>query len=216
MAFVKHRLLLPGVEGPQLFATIFRKNFWRGPDSRSGRGSGFVQTEKIRETLPALVKELGVRSLLDLPCGDFYWMSNVALELDTYIGADIVEELIMTNTQAFGDDKRTFIVRDVTKDTLPNVDLILCRDCFVHLSFEDIQQAISRINNSGARYLLTTTFVDRATNRNIRTGQWRPLNLEKPPFSFGTPLRLINEGCTEKDKDGTYADKSLGLWRLPL
>ncbi|MBE3065278.1 MAG: class I SAM-dependent methyltransferase, partial [Spirochaetes bacterium] len=176
---MKHRMHLGDAEGPQVFATIFRRNFWSGSHSRSGPGSDLAQTKSVRETLPRLLNELRVRSLLDLPCGDFYWMSRVDLDIDKYIGADIVEELIGANT-------RTFIVSDVTKDALPTVDAIMCRDCLVHLSFEDIQRAISNISRSGAAYLLTTTFVDRATNSNIRTGQWRPINLEKPPFSLNT------------------------------
>jgi SAM-dependent methyltransferase len=214
MSLVKHRMLLGEAEGPQVFATIFRRNFWRGSYSRSGAGSDLVQTKIIRETLPRLLEELGVRSLLDLPCGDFYWMSKVDLNIDKYIGADIVEELIGINTRTFGSEKRTFIVSDVTNDALPTVDAIICRDCLVHLSFEDIQRAFSNINRSGAAYLLTTTFVGRAKNTNIRTGQWRPVNLAKPPFNLPIPLRVINEDCTEDD--GAYADKSLGLWRLPV
>jgi hypothetical protein len=141
-------------------------------------------------------------------------MKEVDLGEVEYIGADIVEDLIAVNTQAFGDAKRRFVVRDVTKTELPTVDLILCRDCLVHLSVEDIRKALFHINESGATYLLTTTFVDRQSNPRIRTGEWRPINLERPPFCLPPPLRVINEGCTEGD--GRYADKCLALWRLPV
>ena len=43
------------------------------------------------------------------------------------------------------------------------------------------------------------------------TGDWRPLNLERPPFNLPAPALLLNEGCTEGGD--TFADKSLGLWR---
>jgi hypothetical protein len=214
MALAKHRLRFAWREGPELFAMIFERHFWDGSASRSGSGSDLTQTKRIREVLPILVEELGVRSVLDVPCGDFYWMSRTDLRVEKYIGADVVKELIAANSQAFRDDRRTFIVMDVTKDALPKVDLILCRDCFVHLSYEDIRHAIGNINKCGARYFLTTTFVDRETNTNTRAGAWRPINLEKPPFSLKAPIRVINEGCTEGD--GAYADKSLALWRLPL
>ena len=41
-----------------------------------------------------LLSRRRVRSILDAPCGDFYWMKEVALCDIDYIGADIVEEII--------------------------------------------------------------------------------------------------------------------------
>jgi hypothetical protein len=36
-----------------------------------------------------------VKSLLDIPCGDFHWMRRVNLQGLSYVGADIVRELIV-------------------------------------------------------------------------------------------------------------------------
>jgi hypothetical protein len=216
LGLVKHRLRLGGGEGPQVFATIFEKNFWRGSNSRSGRGSDLTQTKTIRETLPRLVQEFGVRSMLDLPCGDFHWLSNVELKLDKYIGGDIVERLVAANMDTYGNAARTFFVCDIRSDALPKVDLVMSRDCLVHLSFDDIHRALRNINRSGAKYLLTTTFVERQKNVDIRTGEWRTLNLQAAPFNLAPPIKFINEQCTESDKDGVYSDKCLGLWSLPL
>ena len=92
-------------------------------------------------------------------------------------------------------------------------DLIFSRDCLVHLNFEQARQALRNFQRSGAKYLLITTFPGSKTNAELAPGEvWRPLNLERPPFSLPLPLQLINEACTEND--GAYADKSLGLWRL--
>jgi hypothetical protein len=43
-------------------------------------------------------------------------------------------------------------------------------------------------------------------------GDWRPLNFQRPPFTFPAPLEFINEACTEWN--GDYADKSLALWQI--
>jgi len=48
------------------------------------------------------------------------------------------------------------------------------------------------------------------TNLGIVTGDWRPIDLTKPPFDLPQPVELLNEGCTEQG--GAFADKSLGLW----
>jgi len=97
------------------------------------------------------------------------------------------------------------------EDHLPSADLILCRDCLVHLSYDDIRNALKNICSSNIRYLLTTTFPNRE-NRDIETGQWRPLNLEAHPFFLPKPIAVINENCSESK--GAYSDKSLALWDL--
>ena len=72
--------------------------------------------------------------------------------------------------------------------------------------------SVVNIKKSGITYLLTTTFTQCHENVDIVTGDWRIINLEKPPFNFPPPVRIINEKCTEGN--GTYADKCLGLWRI--
>jgi hypothetical protein len=52
--------------------------------------------------MPVLVEELGVRTFLDIPCGDFYWMKEVKLGVELYIGADIVSEAIDSNASEYG------------------------------------------------------------------------------------------------------------------
>lgn len=95
---------------------------------------------------------------------------------------------------------------------LPKVDLIFCRDCLVHFSFQDIHTAISQIIKSGSRYVLTTNFPLENFKLDIHTGDWRPVNLEVAPFRFPKPILIINEGCEEEG--GIYDDKSLFLWEV--
>jgi hypothetical protein len=101
---------------------------------------------------------------------------------------------------------------DVTQNFLPRCDLILCRDFLVHLSLAEIFSALRRFHQSGAKYLLTTTFPNTQINADIQTGDWRTLNFQAAPFNFPAPLHLLNERCTENN--GKYADKSLGLWKI--
>ncbi|MGH8131319.1 MAG: class I SAM-dependent methyltransferase [Steroidobacteraceae bacterium] len=193
-----------------VFDGIYHSNHWGGDESRSGTGSSLAQTRVVRQVLPELLSELGCRSMLDAPCGDFNWLSQVPLDVE-YFGYDIVGRAIASNTQRYGSDRVRFVRGDITSSRLPRVDLILCRDCLVHLSYSDAFLALRNFLRSGARYLLTTTFPGRA-NRDIVTGAWRPLDLERPPFKFPKPARVINEVCTESS--GSYQDKSLGLWDL--
>lgn len=194
-----------------IFAKIYHTNYWGNEESRSGGGSDMEQTRIVRVRLPLLLKEIGVDSLLDIPCGDFHWMKTLNLDVN-YIGADVVPDIIERNRAEYEGVNRRFECLDLTKDSLPKVGAIFCRDALVHFSISDINKALKNIVESGAEYLITTTFVRRERNIDIITGQWRPVNFSKPPFSFCEPLILINENCTEGD--GSWNDKSLGVWRV--
>jgi hypothetical protein len=204
--------LKAGKRSPEaVFTEIRRQKRWGDGDSVSGTGSDLQQTSVIRNELPALCRRLSIDSMLDIPCGDFYWMRQVDLSGIDYRGADIVPDLIDENRQ-YENANVHFSNLNLIRDPLPKVDLIFCRDCLVHLSFADAISALNNIVVSGATYLLTTTFTGRDKNKNIVTGDWRTLNLERSPFSLPTPLVTINEGCTEDG--GIHADKSLGLWKV--
>jgi hypothetical protein len=195
----------------KIFSDAFIDNRWGDAESISGPGSNLSVTEAIRKAIPELIAEYGVHSVLDIPCGDFNWMSRMDLAVD-YTGADIVEEIIQENLRRYVRPERKFIKLDILKDLLPEADLLLCRDCLVHFSFAHIFQSLRNIKSSGCKYLLTTTFTARKSNADIPTGTWRPINLQAAPFNLPPPIRLIDEKYT--GEDGMYADKHLGFWRI--
>ena len=199
------------VSSKKIFETVYHENSWGDAESRSGPGSSLAQTEKLRNELASLITDLGVNSLLDIPCGDFNWLSNVDLDVN-YVGADIVHELVERNTLRFGTNRRRFIQLDLLKDKLPETDIIFCRDVLVHLNSRQIFKAVKNIRQSNSRYLLTTTFPSVSRNVNIVTGEWRAIDLCKHPFNFPEPLRIIVENCTEAN--ALASGKCLGLWKI--
>ncbi|MBE9513729.1 MAG: class I SAM-dependent methyltransferase [Chloroflexi bacterium] len=196
-----------------VFSEIYYNNRWGSQETVSGLASELSQTSVIRQEIPILIKEKNARSLLDASCGDFHWMKEIELDLDRYIGVDIVPDLVVQNQQKYGSETREFIALDIARDNLPQVDIILCRDCLVHFSFEHIISATRNFRRSKSKYLLTTTFPELSKNEDITTGGWRPINLQLPPFNFPKPIKLIDEGFTRPD-GAAYSDKSLGLWKL--
>jgi len=209
-----HSEQLEGAPLKERFSAIYDRNIFGGRLSRSGEGSDLTQTEIIRREIPEILKKLGARSFLDAPCGDCFWMQHVDLEVERYIGADIVPAMVAQNQQRFAAPGREFRCLNLTTDELPKVDVIFSRDCLVHLSLEDAMRILSNFKRSGSTFLLTTTFPDNHPNCELagKHSFWRPLNMQSPPFCFPEPLLILNEGCTEEK--GRYASKSLGLWRL--
>ena len=199
------------VTAKQEFTRIYETNHWRVGETRSGPGSTLVATEALRRELPAFLEALGVKTLLDAPCGDYHWFPVMQLQLDHYIGVDIVEPLITAN-QAFANRRTSFQCLDIRVDPLPKVDLILCRDALVHMSYHDIRATLCNFVASGSTYVLMTTFPS-YLNDDLHGNQiWRPLNFELPPFSMPKPLLFLNE---EYHADGDkYSDKGMGLWKL--
>ena len=189
----------------EVFTNIFKNNLWTDSESVSWPGSNSKQTKNIVYELPKLFDKLNVKSVLDIPCWDFNWFRT---ELE-YIWADIVDEIIESNKIKHPD--MDFRILDITKDHLPNVDMILVRDCLVHFSYEYIWNALKNICLSNSKYLLATTFPGHE-NSNISIGNRFPLNFQKPPFNFPPPKNIINEWCI--DYDWKYTDKSLWLWEI--
>jgi len=181
---------------------------WGCKESVSGRGSTLLATEPLRNEMPALLERLDIRSILDAPCGDFNWMRELLRDAPdeiTYIGADIVIPLI-NSLAKYKSRNVHFIHADIIKDDLPQVDLVLCRDCFIHFSEKDIKRTLVNFRKTGARYLATNSFDKISHNKDIETGKWRQLNLELPPFNFPPPVTAI----VESGANGKF----LGIWKL--
>lgn len=192
--------------------------------SLSGLGSNILQTTALRRELPNMFSRYAVSTLLDLPCGDFFWMNRVDLRGINYIGGDIARGVVGRNQAEHGTPgARQFCVLDIMKDDLPPADMLFSRDCLVHLDDSSALSALANIARSEIEYVAITTFVSRKANRDIRTGEWRPMNLQLPPFSLPDPLEILDEECSEayevSASDGgtkllTFEDKSIGVWHI--
>lgn len=197
-----------------VFTEIYRHNKWGSDVSVSGPGSSLEQTGKVRDYMEQVLATRRIGNILDVPCGDFNWMSHVDLSGIRYTGADIVSDLIKSNIERYGQDNIRFIVKDIIKDPLDDADLILCRDCLMHLSNAQVILALKNMCKTSSQYLLTTSFVNTEKNTDIAHGQWRAINLMAPPFSLGPPLDIINEQLD--DYNSMHSDKSLILWDMAV
>lgn len=188
------------------FSNIYEKNYWSSSESVSGSGSELEIAEPYALLLREFINENNIKSIFDAPCGDFHWMPIAISETNCeYIGGDIVEKLIVSNSDRFPAFK--FSVFDITKDVFPDVEMWHCRDCLFHLSYKDIRLALSNFVASGVPHALLTTHKScLLRNRDIATGYFRYTDLEKPPFSFPPPLKRI------KDFSPGGFPRYVGLW----
>ena len=193
----------------ETFTDIYEKNLWGSKESISGSGSELKSTKLLIQELPLLFSKFDIKSILDIPCGDFNWMKSVDLCGASYIGADIVSPLIEQNRVKY--PNTDFRVLDLTKDNLPKVDLVFVRDCLGHLSNENVLKAIDNIKKSGSKYLLATSFTKWNFNPEIQDGGWKCINLMIEPF-FLNPIYLINEDCQEGYPH--YNDKCMILFKI--
>lgn len=195
----------------EVFTSIYKHNKWGGTESVSGSGSSLKETENIRKFIESLIIRFQIKTILDAPCGDFNWFKEINLEelnVKSYTGADIVEELIIKNREKYTDKIRTFRTADITIDELPKVDLIICRDCLQHLPLYKALNALQNFKRSGSKYLLASTVPNITNSKDIKAGDGRLLNLELPPFKFPKPIAMID--------DYNLLDpwKKIALWSL--
>jgi len=194
-----------------VFSEIYagKTNLWGQQESKSGGGSTMEATAILREKLSLIIEKYSITSLLDVPCGDYNWMKTVVKQC-SYIGGDIVPELIENNQKLYGSDNVRFKVIDITKDILPKVDLIFCRECLQHLSNDNVKNAIENFISSGSKYLLVTSYPKTWRNYDIYDGDYRALNLRKKPFYLPKPLLVIKEDVLAP----LGFDKSMYLYQL--
>lgn len=200
------RRLLKRDHARDVFTKYYRTNYWGDSESVSGVGSNHAATAAIRRELPLLLERLGVATLVDAPCGDFRWMSEIVDSIPRYKGCDLVPELIERNRAEHKSDRVSFFVADITCDRLPSGDAILCRDCMIHLPTPLIRAALRNFRDSGFRYVLLTHDVGVAGYREIVTGGWRPIDWTNAPFHFPQPLERI----IEAEEQGRH----LAVWEI--
>ena len=169
------------------FTQIYLLNYWGNSESVSGLGSTMEYTKNLRSNLPQLFIQFDIKILLDAPCGDFNWMQHVVRDTGVrYIGGDIVKPLIISNNKKYATENIFFQELDLTKSKFPYADLLICRDCLFHLSFEDTKSVLRRFLESKIPFLLTTTHrtQNEFINYDIESASFRLINLFLPPYSF--------------------------------
>lgn len=196
----------------RFYETTFKSYDIIGDDTRDGYcggGSTLGYTSIIRNNLAPLLTKYKICSILDLPCGDLNWMKEIDLGSIKYIGGDVVLGLIDRNKRVF--TNRSFLHIDITEDKLPQVDLLLCRDCLFHFIKADKIRSLSNFVNSDIKYILMSHYP--LCNNNIdttHTGDFKEINWTIDPFNFEDPIDIIND--SDGENSGRFSPRVMALF----
>jgi hypothetical protein len=200
----------------EVFSQIYRDGTWTegtSDESLSGDGSTIEATSRARAIIERVVREHSVRSVLDAPCGDFNWMRHVDLNGASYTGCDIVANVVEGLNAKFAGASRRFVAMDLVENVPPAHDLIVCRDCVMHLPNRDVARLLANFSASGSRLLLLTVHARATSNDEIdRVGGYRAVNPLLEPFNLPKPLFCEPDGPDERPK----FDRWLALFELPF
>lgn len=170
-----------------VFARAYATGQWH---HGSGSGSSPANTARYRRFLAAYFTENHVKSVLDIGCGD--WQSTRLVDWTgiTYLGIDVVPEVILRNHFRFGHRRNlTFTCADAFDGwRLPDADLILCKDLLQHWPDAAIGQLEERL--AGRRALLTYDLRRDGAHADTEPGGHRPLDLTRLPFRWPVTERL--------------------------
>jgi hypothetical protein len=172
-----------GKSTKDVFATIYKDQLWGDVNSPktfdSGSGShDSTIVDKYVESIEKYFASKQIVSIVDLGCGDF----NVGIRLRplfaNYIACDIVPELIAHHQRHLSHLKVDFRQLDLSKDELPQGEVLFVRQVLQHLNNDLILKFVQKLKNSSYKQLVLT--------EHIPSGNFVP-NLDKP---VGSGIRL--------------------------
>ena len=176
----KTTLMAPPMTLSSAFETVYKTNAWQAGWS-SGPGSGLSSTGAYREYLQQLMWRENITRVVDLGCGLWEHLAGVNWEGISYLGIDLVADVIKHNQEKHTTDTRQFMVGSI--DDVPNLattGLVIVKDVFQHLPNADIIALLTKLK--AAPLLLVTNDITYAPNKDCVAGRWRELNLESSPF----------------------------------
>ena len=192
-----------------VFTSIFKSRHWVQKSSLaennisvSGHGSN-INTDQSKNLIKCLLNffdKYQIKSVLDMPCGDFLWMNEIMKKNNVlkYLGIDIVDEIIKNNTKLYENEKIKFKTFDIINfKTVENFDLVLMRDFFIHNRNSDIKQILINLKHMNIKYFAFENY-NILKNTDVTTGKHRKINLKLQPFNLGEPIYYFKDYEVDK------------------
>lgn len=172
-----------GKEGTaeQAFSEIYKRKLW-GTDYPSGNGSSLKEGQPYIDTVNRLIKELGIKSVVDVGCGDGLIGSKIKCE--GYIGVDCYKDLIDKNNKKYPENTYLHIDILTEYDTIPVGDCLLCKDVLHHWPTDSIKRFLDfLIRSKKWKYaILCQDFKQLSENQDCHLGGYRGLSFKLSPL----------------------------------
>ena len=157
-------------------------------DGGSGAGSDPFYNIPYRMFLERFIHLNGIRTVVDIGCGDWMFSRYLNLSGVRYRGFDVVESVVERNASRFGAENVRFDVMPRDLADVPVADLLIMKDVLQHLPDAEIFRHRSELFDRFPRCLLTNSHrkIDAPQNVDLgRYGDFRCLDLNAAPYCFG-------------------------------
>ena len=143
------------------------RGFWNHryqtlPELGSGPGSRGYAAAGKNQLIKRTITEHGIRSILDVGCGDLCWLDDEIIHASHYIGLDVADVVIEANARRHhGNPSVEFLIHDISKSPFNRkCDLVVCFDVLIHqidrTDFDaSLRHLIMSISNVGLVSYLT-------------------------------------------------------------
>ena len=188
-----------GLSNKEIFEKIYDEKIWGRPsDGRAyTSGDGTRDAEIVDAYVDAIQRFLstkhGLKSALDLGCGDFTVGSQLVNMFERYTGADVAENVIKENRKLFRAKNLTFATLNITEERLPYADVVFVRQVLQHLSNEEIKKFLENVRGR-FKYLVVTESLSKSVfftpNKDMPSGPGIRIHnksgvvIEAEPFNF--------------------------------
>lgn len=209
-----------------VFSDIYEKNAWGGAQSElfSGIGSRGDPASAYVSAVRAFIETRGIKTAVDLGCGDFHIGSQIAEVCGSYTGVDVVPMVVERNAAKFTNGRITFACLDIIEDPLPQGELCLVRQVLQHLSNTQIRKVLRNISRY-EQVIITEHYppdgrivarnIDKVQGADTRLTAGSAVYLADPPFSL-RDLELLLEVQLPPGRDGETPVYETGVIRSYL
>jgi Methyltransferase domain len=147
-----------GMSPEEVFSRVYKNRMWGDPpssmDAAPGQyfsGSGSAAPSVVQPYIDAMIRQLESHlpakpKVVDLGCGDFTVGRQLLEYCATYIGVDVVPDLISHLRATVHDDRAQFLAFDIiSANVLPDGDVCILRQVLQHLSNAQISAIIPKL-----------------------------------------------------------------------
>lgn len=201
-----------------VFSDIYLNQRWGGVEGeRFCSGSGSINQKVVVpyvHTIEAYSEREEFRGsrFVDLGCGDFRVGKELLPFCSSYVGVDVVREVVEHNNTIFGNSQCEFFCLDIAEDELPDGDVCFVRQVLQHLSNTQIATILLKLNKY--RFVFITEHLpsedcvmvinqDKPHGSGIRLSRGSGVFLTEPPFNISEKrLKTVLEIKLDQTADG--------------